>query len=73
MPKVWHALLVAAVATGAAAIGWRTISYRRQRRMRLDSARARVDHEGERTQVEEIEALNAEQRELMLRELSGQV
>lgn len=72
MSRVGRALLVAAVAAGLAAIGWRRVSSRR-RKVQLDLARATSNRGSARTREEEIEALNAEQRALMLQELSDQV
>lgn len=72
MTRIRHALLVAIVAAGVAAIGWRRLSNRR-RKVQLDAARASSDRGGVRTREEEIEALNGDQRALMLRELSDQV
>jgi hypothetical protein len=72
MSSVWRALLVATVAAVLAAQGWRRVSNRR-RKVQLDSARASSNRGTATTREEEIDALNAEQRALMLRELSDQV
>ena len=72
MARIWHALLVATVAAGVASIVWSRHSNRR-RKVQLDAARA-LSHRGSaRTREGEIEALNAEERALMLRELADQV
>lgn len=73
MSKIWRALLVSIVAASTAAFLWGAVSKRRRRAVQLGSERTGADLEAKRTRVDEIEALNAEERELMLEELSGQV
>lgn len=71
MSRIGRPLLVAAVATAIAAIGWRSLSNRRRRKARLHAARAEFGGGGVDSREGAIEALNAEEREQMLRELSN--
>jgi len=70
-----YVLLAAAIAV--AITTWRRGLNRTRRRKELDSAREKgnptgKDRAGKRTQEDEIEDLDAEERELILRELGGQ-
>ena len=79
MSKTRYALLAAA-AIGVTMTVWKRGLNRKRRRIELDLAREnfvrsgnRTREDGKRTREDEIEELDAEQRELILRELGGQV
>lgn len=65
-----RALFVSAIATGTAAAAWMLVSLRRTRPVEVH---ANAGARGERSRIDEIEALTQQQKDLMLRELSEQV
>lgn len=68
-----RALFVSTIASGAAAAAWLLISRWRDQAVQLGGARAYVGVPSERSRDDEIEALTQQQKDLMLRELSGHV
>ncbi len=77
MAKLWRALLVSVVAACTAAFLWSAVSNWRKRTAhlgaRLTAERTGGGLDAARTRVDEIDALDDVERELMLRELSSQV
>lgn len=69
MANLRHALVVTAVATGAAAAAWAMIARWSDRTEQIGAAQANLDLRG-RSRTDEIEALTQQEKDLMLREMA---
>lgn len=71
MSKVLRAVLISAVATGAASAAWHFVTQWREKAEQIGGARA--GEQRQRSREDEIEELTQQQKDIMLREMAAHV